>query len=404
MLNNRLIHEQELLKDQKLADELMQNLALEKEKLEGEINQMTRMVKTFDVSDFIKKEPSEINQLQAQFKEKLNSTEAEYARCLKNLNNSEQRLSHQKGLLQSVELQAKDIDKASKKLETALAASVKKEAFKGLIEVQNILALKLNPERERKEMERYYTDLNVKNERKKVLFKKIGKQTYQESQHQGLTMELDSLKAELQQLRDLRSSKLHTRDQMVLQLTKKDSVTKDLEEASIRRGHTQEISNLLRGNGFINYISSVYLQNLCKVANVRFTKLTGNQLSLELSEQNEFMVRDFLNDGKLRLLKTLSGGQIFQASLCLALGLAENVKSLNQAEQSFFFLDEGFGSLDSASLQLVFETLKSLQKENRIVGIISHVEELQMEIDTYLSVQRLENKGSAIFRSWEASN
>ena len=135
-----------------------------------------------------------------------------------------------------------------------------------------------------------------------------------------------------------------------------------MDQAAIRKGHIQEISNLLRGNGFINFISSVYLQNLCKIANVRFTKLTANRLSLELNEQNEFMVRDYLNDGKLRLLKTLSGGQIFQASLCLALGLAENVKTLNQAEQSFFFLDEGFGSLDSGSLHLVFETLKSLQK------------------------------------------
>ena len=116
------------------------------------------------------------------------------------------------------------------------------------------------------------------------------------------------------------------------------------------------------------------------------------------------MVRDYLNDGKLRLLKTLSGGQIFQASLCLALGLAENVKTLNQAEQSFFFLDEGFGSLDSGSLQLVFETLKSLQKENRIVGIISHVEALQAEIDTYLSVQQVEDRGSTITRSWEIAS
>jgi exonuclease SbcC len=104
------------------------------------------------------------------------------------------------------------------------------------------------------------------------------------------------------------------------------------------------------------------------------------------------------------LLKTLSGGQIFQASLCLALSLAENVKNLNQADQSFFFLDEGFGSLDRPSLQLVFETLKSLQKENRIVGIISHVEGLQSEIDTYLSVHQKEEGGSTISRSWEATN
>jgi exonuclease SbcC len=113
------------------------------------------------------------------------------------------------------------------------------------------------------------------------------------------------------------------------------------------------------------------------------------------------MVRDHLNDGKLRLLKTLSGGQIFQASLSLALSLAENVKNLNQADQSFFFLDEGFGSLDRVSLQLVFESLKLLQKENRIVGIISHVEDLQLEIDTYLKVTQDTRDGSIIRYSWK---
>ncbi|MGI9543593.1 MAG: SbcC/MukB-like Walker B domain-containing protein, partial [Cyclobacteriaceae bacterium] len=98
---------------------------------------------------------------------------------------------------------------------------------------------------------------------------------------------------------------------------------------------------------------------------------------------------------------TLSGGQTFQAALCLALALAENVKSLNQSEQSFFFLDEGFGSLDKASLSVVFETLKALRKENRIVGLISHVEELQQEVDIYLQVNHNKERGSLVSYSWE---
>jgi exonuclease SbcC len=76
------------------------------------------------------------------------------------------------------------------------------------------------------------------------------------------------------------------------------------------------------------------------------------------------------------------------------------VKSLNQAEQSFFFLDEGFGALDKASLRVVFDTLKSLQKENRIVGVISHVEELQQEIDVFLKVEHDRERGSLIHCSW----
>ena len=113
-----------------------------------------------------------------------------------------------------------------------------------------------------------------------------------------------------------------------------------------------------------------------------------------------FLVRDLLNGGHLRLLKTLSGGQKFQAALSLALALADHIHVRNESKHNFFFLDEGFGSLDKNALQTVFETLKSLRKENRIVGIISHVEDLQQEIQTYLSIKESE-EGSRIVASWK---
>jgi exonuclease SbcC len=153
---------------------------------------------------------------------------------------------------------------------------------------------------------------------------------------------------------------------------------------------------LFKANGFIDYVSGMYLQNICRAANERFEKLTRHTMRLEMNEKNDFVVRDFLNDGQTRSIRTLSGGQIFQASLSLALALADNVRATTEMPQNFFFLDEGFGSLDRDSLKTVFETLKSLQKENRIVGIISHVEEMQLEIDRYLYINLNETEGSVI--------
>ncbi len=182
---------------------------------------------------------------------------------------------------------------------------------------------------------------------------------------------------------------------------KSQKLQKDLDKERLREANLREMTSLFRGSGFVNYASTVLLDNLCRAANQRFMKLTKNNLSLELNEYNEFVVRDYLNDGRTRLLKTLSGGQTFQAALCLALALAENVKSLNQAQQSFFFLDEGFGALDKESLRVVFDTLKSLRQEKRVVGIISHVEELQQEIDVYLTIENDRERGSLIHCSWE---
>lgn len=169
-------------------------------------------------------------------------------------------------------------------------------------------------------------------------------------------------------------------------LKQKAAMEKAFEKLSHRESNLRELNTLFQGSGFVKYVSGIYLKELCNTANMRFRKLTKNSLSLEIDDSNTFWVVDYLNGGKKRLLKTLSGGQTFQASLCLALALAEKVKALNQADQSFFFLDEGFGALDRDSLRVVFETLKSLRQENRIVGIISHVEELQQEIEVFAKV------------------
>ncbi|MCU0341006.1 MAG: SMC family ATPase [Spirosomaceae bacterium] len=163
-----------------------------------------------------------------------------------------------------------------------------------------------------------------------------------------------------------------------------------------RKNDLETMGKLFKASGFVNYVSSVYLQNLCNQANERFHRMTRQQLQLELTDTNNFQVRDLLNDGKVRALNTLSGGQKFQAALALSLALADNVHAQTQAQENFFFLDEGFGSLDKESLQTVFETLKSLRRENRIVGVISHVEDLQQEIDRYLSVQNDAERGSVV--------
>ncbi|MBC3785501.1 AAA family ATPase [Spirosoma utsteinense] len=168
----------------------------------------------------------------------------------------------------------------------------------------------------------------------------------------------------------------------------------------LRRQDLKKMDEMFRAQGFVNYVSSVYLKNLCESANERFFKLTNNQLKLELDEKNNFLVRDYLNGGDVRSVKTLSGGQTFQAALSLALALSDNIQHLTKAKQNLFFLDEGFGTLDKDALQTVFKTLKALRSENRVVGIISHVEELQHEVDNYIRAESTD-EGSRIFRSWE---
>src|SRR5690606_20061013 len=141
---------------------------------------------------------------------------------------------------------------------------------------------------------------------------------------------------------------------------------------------------------------SIHLQRLCEIANQRFHRLTKNNLSLTINENNEFEVIDFLHNGFRRSVKTLSGGQTFEAELCLALALAENIQSMNKADKNFFFIDEGLGTQDPESMNTVFETLQYLNRDNRIVGIISHVEELKERIPRAITVINDTEKGSQL--------
>src|SRR5690606_24210867 len=183
-------------------------------------------------------------------------------------------------------------------------------------------------------------------------------------------------------------------ERLTIEFSKKQELLLAYKKLETRKDNLKTLDNMFKGNGFVNYVSSIHLHRLCEIANQRFHRLTKNQLSLVINENNEFEIIDYLNDGRRRSAKTLSGGQAFQASLCLALALAENIQSLNKADKNFFFIDEGFGTQDSESINTVFDTLQYLHQENRVVGIISHVEELKERMPRSITVVKDLEKGS----------
>ena len=93
--------------------------------------------------------------------------------------------------------------------------------------------------------------------------------------------------------------------------------------------------------------------------------------------------------GQNRDVKTLSGGEKFNASLSLALGMADVIQSHQGAVSiETMFIDEGFGTLDEEALQKAIDTLVDLQKSGRMIGVISHVDELKSAFPAILEVQK----------------
>jgi exonuclease SbcC len=212
-----------------------------------------------------------------------------------------------------------------------------------------------------------------------------------------VTRETATLQKELEDLTERIGAIGSQLDTLTRQIARRDELRGQRETLQARKDNLATLLNLFRGAGFVGYVAQVYLEQLVAAANGRFRRLSRNQLELALSGDRDLAVIDHLNGGRRRSVKTLSGGQTFQAALCLALALVDSIDGSASGDlPAFFFLDEGFGSLDGESLREVFDTLKNLRRENRIIGIISHVEALQQEIDAHLTIHLDEDRGSRI--------
>lgn len=175
------------------------------------------------------------------------------------------------------------------------------------------------------------------------------------------------------------------------------------------------ISNLSRtANGtlignvkmdFETYVQRQYFKQIIQAANRRLIKMTDGSFILQCKDLAhmgsqgqaglDLDVYSMVNDA-VRDVRTLSGGESFMAALSMALGLADTIQSsVGGIRLDTMFIDEGFGSLDDSTREQAVRVLVELAGENRLVGIISHVNELKEQIDTKLVVKKTA-KGSRI--------
>jgi len=148
----------------------------------------------------------------------------------------------------------------------------------------------------------------------------------------------------------------------------------------------KELQTVLRGNAFVEFIAEEQLIGVALDASAILGKLTKHRYALEVDSSGAFIMRDDANGGVKRPVTTLSGGETFLTSLALALALSSQIQLKGEYPLEFFFLDEGFGTLDSELLEVVMDTLERLHEDNLTVGIISHVPELRNRLARRLIV------------------
>ena len=168
----------------------------------------------------------------------------------------------------------------------------------------------------------------------------------------------------------------------------------ELKQKEQQKNLCEELQKLLRANRFLEFIASEYLQEICLRASKILLSLTAGRYFLRYDK--DFKVGDNLEGGNFRAVKTLSGGETFLVSLSLALSLSGEICLRSRRSMEFFFLDEGFGTLDGKLVDTVMDVLTKLSKEFA-VGLISHVEELKHRIENKIAVTGAnEHHGSQI--------
>ncbi len=376
---------------QTLRDEIL--------KIENTVATLSGQLKKVDFEDFKYRENAALSEMIAEKKISYEKITTQYEKTdaeIDTLEKEKDILSGSQATLSSA------LETATKELESVqllIDSQLTDHGFGSETFVVEILANPISTAGEKKILDEFRASLgNTRRDLESLTAENAG-QVYDAAKHELAINIKNSLTANLNAQRKEEGRLDGLLKKMVEDLARQVFLLKEKARLLLRKEHLDDLARLFRSSGFVDYASSIYLQNLIQAANHRFHQMTHQRLHLELGEGNSFWVRDLLNGGHLRLLKTLSGGQKFQAALSLALALADHIHVRNQSVHNFFFLDEGFGSLDKNALQTVFETLKSLRKENRIVGIISHVEDLQQEIQTYLTIEDSED-GSRIITSW----
>jgi exonuclease SbcC len=145
----------------------------------------------------------------------------------------------------------------------------------------------------------------------------------------------------------------------------------------------------LHANRFEKWVLDHVLRDLCVAASTLLHELSDRAYSLSVDDRGSFVVLDHRNADEARLARTLSGGETFLASLALALALAEQVaRSGRGARLESLFLDEGFGTLDAATLDVVAGAMEDLGAKGRMVGLVSHVPELAERVPVRFDVRR----------------
>jgi exonuclease SbcC len=189
-------------------------------------------------------------------------------------------------------------------------------------------------------------------------------------------------------------AKQHTANKVTdleAKLVRRKTLESEIAKTRTRAGLYRTLADELRQNRFIDFVLGESIQQLARLASSELRSISAERYSLS-AEQSSFVIVDHANADETRSVATLSGGESFLASLSLAMALARSITDIAGeaigSRLEAMFIDEGFGTLDVDTLDVVIDALERLRDSQRIVGVITHVSQLAERIPDGLVVER----------------
>lgn len=313
----------------------------------------------------------------------LQSIDKEYQAKVQDLEKQNHELTTNKSLLEN---QKNIYSESLKNDENRLNSALIEKGFRDVQEVENAI---LPPETQkalRDEITAYdQTGVNIKAQRDMVE-QKLNARSITEEDWNRISLAYAEMAATKEQwVSDSEVARTHYEN-----IKNKHEVwvklSSDYQELKHKQELFEQIQKLLKANSFIDFIAEERLRYVAARASETLGVMTKYKYALELDTDAGFIIRDNANGGVHRMVNSLSGGETFLTSLALALALSEQIQLKGQSPLEFFFLDEGFGTLDNNLLDTVMDALERLSRKERVIGLISHVPELRIRLGRRLIV------------------
>lgn len=280
-----------------------------------------------------------------------------------------------------------------KELEKQVADSMIKAEFSSGSDLEQCFAESYELKVKQTRLDEYEDELRFATLQKSELEKEVVV-SLDEKEVAELKIKIDELNEKVQTLSEMVGKTSAEYSRILDANAKNIEISKSLAEFTHKLDLAKELSNVLKGKALAEYVAEEYLQEITGSANQKLSLLMDGRYTLKF-ENKEFFVEDNFNDAKVRPASTLSGGETFLVSLSLALSISDAISMLSSRSMDFFFLDEGFGTLDAELCEAVISALYKLESQNLNIGLISHVGELEEHIKNKVLVTK-ETNGSKL--------